>query len=549
MTTPSPRLRLAVALALTSSLPAWAQTAPPDAGRVLQQLAPPLEAPKPSPSLRIEAPVPATIAPGGAQVTVQTVQITGNTVFTEAELQAVLGDVSGKSLDLAGLRSLANRLGDHYRAAGYPFAQAYVPAQTVSNGTLRIEVVEGAYGDVRARGEAELATAAQAFLDALRPGQVIANAPLERVTLLLSDQPGIGITPLVRPGKAFGTGDLEVTVEKVKPLDVDIGVDNQGNYYTGRNRAHLSLSANSPFMLGDQVVLRALATGTGMWFGNLGYNLPLGASGLRAQVGYAHTYYELGKDFSSLQGTGTANVASAGLSYPLLRSQRSNLSLSVQALHKSLHDNQGAAGTFSDKSSNSLPVSLSFDHRDAWSGLTYGSLTGTVGHLSLDPTLAATDASTARTRGGFTKLNLDLARLQTLSGALSAFGRLSTQWADKNLDSSEGFGLGGASGVRAYPEGEAFGDAGWLAQLELRYASGDFTPYAFYDAGQVKINAKPWASGSNKRSIGGPGVGVRYSHAGWSVNAAAAWRTQGGKPESDRRDFHSALWVSVGYHY
>lgn len=549
MTIPSPRLRSAVALALASSLPVWAQTAPPDAGRVLQQMAPPLEAPKPSPTLRIEAPAPATTAPGGAQVTVRTVQITGNTVFTEVELQAVLGDVSGKSLDLAGLRNLANRLSDHYHVAGYPFARAYLPAQTVSDGTLRIEVVEGAYGEVRAQGEAQLATAAQAFLDMLRPGQVIANAPLERATLLLSDQPGIGITPLVRPGSAFGTGDLEVTVEKVKPLDVDIGVDNQGNYYTGRNRAHLSLSANSPLMLGDQVVLRALATGTGMWFGNLGYNLPLGASGLRAQVGYAHTYYELGKDFSSLQGTGTANVTSAGLSYPLLRSQRSNLSLSVQALHKSLHDNQGAAGTFSDKSSNSLPVSLSFDHRDAWSGMTYGSLTGTVGHLSLDPTLAATDASTARTRGGFTKLNLDLARLQSLSGALSAFGRLSTQWADKNLDSSEGFGLGGASGVRAYPEGEAFGDAGWLAQLELRYASGDFTPYTFYDAGQVKINAKPWASGSNKRRIGGPGVGMRYRHEGWSVNAAVAWRTQGGKPESDRRDFHSALWVSVGYHY
>jgi hemolysin activation/secretion protein len=483
------------------------------------------------------------------QVTVQTVQITGNTVFTEAELLAVLGDVSGKSLDLAGLRNLANQISDHYHAAGYPFARAYLPAQTVSNGTLRIEVVEGAYGEVRAQGEPALAAAAQAFLDSLRPGQVIANAPLERATLLLSDQPGIGVTPLIRPGRAFGTGDLDVTVEKVKPLDVDVGVDNQGNYYTGRNRAHLSLNANSPLMLGDQVVLRALATGTGMWFGNLGYNLPLGTSGLRGQVGYAHTYYELGKDFRSLQGTGTANVTNAGLSYPLLRSQRSNLGLSVQVLHKTLHDNQGAAGTSSGKSSNSLPVSLSFDHRDGWSGITYGSLTGTVGRLSLDPTLTATDASTARTRGGFSKLNLDLARSQAVGGPISAFGRLSAQWADKNLDSSEGFGLGGATGVRAYPEGEAFGDAGWLAQLELRYASGDFSPYAFYDAGHVKINAKPWASGSNTRHIGGPGVGLRYRHEGWSVDAAAAWRTQGGKPESDRREFHSALWVSVGYHY
>lgn len=57
----------------------------------------------------------------------QSVSIGGNTVFTEAELLAVLGDYAGKSYDLAALTALAERISAHYRNAGYPFARAYLP--------------------------------------------------------------------------------------------------------------------------------------------------------------------------------------------------------------------------------------------------------------------------------------------------------------------------------------------------------------------------------------------------------------------------------------
>ena len=50
--------------------------------------------------------------------------------------------------------------------------------------------------------------------------------------------------------------------------------------------------------MGDQLSLRSLYTEEGMWYGSLDYSLPLGGSGLRGKVGYAHTYYELGKEFA-----------------------------------------------------------------------------------------------------------------------------------------------------------------------------------------------------------------------------------------------------------
>ena len=46
-----------------------------------------------------------------------------------------------------------------------------------------------------------------------------------------------------------------------------------------------------------------------------------------------------------------------------------------------------------------------------------------------------------------------------------------SQLASKDLDGSEQFVLGGANGVRAYPQGEASGDSGYQATAELRYAT------------------------------------------------------------------------------
>ena len=85
---------------------------------------------------------------------------------------------------------------------------------------------------------------------------------------------------------------------------------------------------------------------------------------------------------------------------------------------------------------------------------------------------------------------------------MSIYVHANAQHANQNLDSSERFGLGGAQGVRAYPSGEGYGDEGALLQTELRIRAGYFTPYGFYDAGWVRLNANPWTDGPNHRDLG-----------------------------------------------
>lgn len=547
-TTRPRQLVLALAALLPAAAPAWAQQIP-NAGRILQEQAPEPQPPAPSPSLNLDSPIPGTAAPGGAQARVSRIDLTGNHAYTQEQLLALLGSYQDKTYDLAGMQELANTLTRYYRDAGYPFARVYLPAQGLENGVLRLQVVEGRYGQVKAEGDAALAAKAQAYLDPLKTGGVIESAPLERAALLLSDLPGVTVSPIVRPGQEMGTGDLAVQVERGDRVNGSVGLDNQGNRYTGQYRANAALAINSPFMLGDQITLRAQRTSENLNYGDVGYSAPLGSSGLRGRIGYGYTGYELGKEFSDLDAHGSARVASVGLSYPLIRSQSRNLTIGVDFLHKKLRDDYRAAGIVQDKFSNSVPIAAQFDVRDSLGGggLTYGALSWTPGTLKLDGKLAAGDSLSAQSAGHYSKLNLDIARLQSVSSRWTVFGRFSGQWTNDNLDSSEDFGLGGPAGVRAYPVGEGYGDRGWLTQLEVRYAAGAVTPFAFYDAGRVQISAHPWQAGDNFRAVAGAGVGARVAVAGWRGEATVAWRTDGGAPQSDSKDHKPLFWISAQY--
>ena len=526
-----------------------AQTVP-DAGQILQQLKPPTVPPRENELRNIQTSVPSSLVlPGGPKVMLQAIHFVGNSVISEDTLQATLGNVTGKSFDLAGLRGLTTLIADLYHASGFPFARAVLPPQDLQYGVLYIKIIEGRYGLVQVQAE-KIEDAAQAapFLSNLMSGAVIETAALERASLLLNDLPGIKSAQVISPGAQVGTGDLTVQVSRDKRITGDVRLDNSGSRYTGQTRALANFNINSPFILGDQISISTLASDERLFQGSLSYSTPLGSSGLRGNVGYSYTSYVLAKEFASLYANGVAKATSVGLSYPLVRSQKRNLTLSGTYQVSYVQDNIDSTNTRTGKSSVSVPIALQFDNRDSagGGGITSGSVGWTLGNLKLDAAL-----DTYNTLGRFNKFNLDLMRLQPLPEGFSLMGRISLQGASKNLDSSEKMSLGGPGGVRAYPTGELSGDEGVLAQLELRYNAGIYEPYVFWDVGTIKDNAKPSSTATNnKRSLSGGGVGVRFQRNAWSGDIALAWRGTGGAPQSDTSsDPSSRVWAHLEYKF
>ena len=63
-------------------------------------------------------------------------------------LLALSARPAGPGTHLSQLHAAAARIGDFYQEKGYVLARAFLPAQEIQDGTVRIEVLEGRYGRI-----------------------------------------------------------------------------------------------------------------------------------------------------------------------------------------------------------------------------------------------------------------------------------------------------------------------------------------------------------------------------------------------------------------
>lgn len=520
------------------SLSVTAATAP-DAGQVQQGLdQQPLQL-GPRQSLPINLPdAPADpAADAGPRLQVNGFTLEGNSALGSEELLGLLADLPGKALSVGQLQAAANRITRRYREQGYPLARAYLPAQEIDGGVVKIAVLEGRYGQIRVDDSVGLGGSALAPLSSLKAGDAVQGQPLERSLLLLQDTPGVEVKSTLRPGASTGTTDLLVGLQKAPLVTGSVDMDNYGNRFVGQYRLGGTLNLNNPLNFGDRLSLRAMGSDQDQHYGRVAYQLPLGPWATQFGVAYSDMDYELGKDFDDLHAHGNARIASLYAIQPLVRSRDFSLFTQMQFDDKRLKDDIDLFDEKSDKHARVVTLTFNGNSRDdlLGGGLNSFALGWSQGSLTLDGAQAQrNDDATAGTRGRFHKLNPSLVRLQRLSDRFSLYTQLQGQWADGNLDSSEKLYLGGAYGVRAYPQGEASGDQGWLANVELRYALTEAWQLStFVDHGEVRLNKDAWTSDDNHRSLSGAGFGVLWAAHGWQVNTVAAWKLGNAEAESD----------------
>jgi hemolysin activation/secretion protein len=379
----------------------------------------------------------------------------------------------------------------------------------------------------------------------LTQGEVITETGLERPLLLINDLPTAQVISEIRPSRSVGAADLRVNVDKgSSPIDGYVDFDNQGSRFTGEFRTGGNLNVNTPLSWGDQFTFRGFRS-DGMWYARLAYLVPVTYYGTRLGVSYTAFDYELGKQFKPQQVNGEGEVGSVYAFHPFVRTRNTNAILQASYEEKRLTDNTGATGASEFRDIETTKLGLVGDWRDGIlsGGLNAYSTTYTRGWVTIDPTAtAAADAAGHKTAGTFHKFNVEARRLQRLSENANLLIAYVGQKASKNLTSSEKLSLGGPSGVRAYPVGEASGDSGHLVQLEARYIwpgfkvfEGDFTVFGFYDRGKIKANEEPIAGDiENIRNITGYGAGFSLGKEGnFSLRLSFAFRYGREEPKVD----------------
>jgi hemolysin activation/secretion protein len=529
----------------------------PTAGSQLQQLPPSSTPSQPLPKIRIEqatAP-PVTASTDTTRVMVRALRVTGASVFKEETLIAATGFQPGSQLGMTDLQVMAARITAFYRRHGYFVAQAYLPAQQVNQNVVSIAVSEGRYGNVTVRNSSNLSTPlAQNKLDGLNSGDPITIAPLENRLLLLSDEPGVRVSSTLAPGATPGTSDLLVDIAPGPRISGSVNADNAGNPYTGEYRVGATVNLNDPLGRGDVASLRVLTSGSGLRYGRASYQMQIDRFTVGAS--YSELTYRLGKQFSPLDAHGSAEVASVYGFYPLLRSRDTNLTAGLVYEDKTIQDKIGLFDSVSDRTAHVLSGQLYGNHRDDFGGggVTSFFVSLSAGSLDIEtPAIRAADAVTARSNGAYSKLWFNLTRTQRLTDLWSLGASFTGQLASKNLDPSEKMVLGGMDGVRAYPQGEGFGDQGYQVSLEARlllaglsnHVPGQVHLIGFVDNGHVTINKHPWYAGFNSETVSSGGVGMTWDDPGdFSVRTYYATKL-GSQRAISAPDRSGRFWIEL----
>jgi hemolysin activation/secretion protein len=501
---------------------------PPSAqpGRVEKRIAPPT-----APTERLQLTVPPAVESQrlpealrkkleANKFALKTVTLEGATAYSAEDLAFAYNDMVGKTISLLDARTIATRITTFYRNKGYILSQAVVPTQDVTDGTLKLRVIEGYISNVSYEGDIHNDTERSRLdgfasnIKALRPAKM---TELERYMLLMNDLPGQTITGLIRPSTTeFGAADLVLTVRR-RTLEASYTFDNRGSKYLGPWQHTFMAGANSIFNAYDHTQVRFMTVNPWkeLFLAEVQHDEILDSEGTKLTLTGAHTRTQPGDDLKIYKIVGESDLVSAKISHPFLRLRQQSLVARAQ-----FDVRNTAIDMFS------LP--LTRDRlRVLRAGATYNFLDTLQGSDSIDVQISqglnifsATDKGDDRSNpygdSQFTKVNFDVSRLQPLDDGFSILTSATGQYGFQALLSDEQFSFGGADYARAFDPAEALGDSGLGGKIEFRYDGivekpyfDSYQLYTSFDLQEAWKRGTPAGSDTASTSLASWSVGSR----------------------------------------
>ncbi|MEA3082774.1 MAG: hypothetical protein QOC89_471 [Paraburkholderia sp.] len=412
----------------------------------------------------------------------------------------------GKDTTIGDLIQVANGVTKLYQDRGYALSFAFIPAQTFEDGVVRVTVVEGYVSVVKVTGKAgAVEDKIRAIADHIVADRPLRRATFERYINLLGQLPGVKVAANAAPPQnTDGATTLELNVER-KPFDVSTGI----NFNQPGVQGLLTATENGLTSLGEQLSVSALLP---KGRDNVTYLaahavVPIGSDGLTGKIDASH-YRGNPVDNpglpSNIERTVINDKLSGSLSYPILLNNQQSLlgTATVYASHdEDRYHNQDTGAQLGFRSQVRV-MQLQADYTSAEPGQVRRASINVAkafdilgasksGDSNVPGTIVTNPASITFVRTGatFSQTNewpLKIGTAVSLTGQYSAV----------SLPTSEQISFGAQRFAQGYQPGEASGDSGWGAMLEINRAFTPgftylrtLTPYISFDMARVYLHA------------------------------------------------------------
>ena len=222
------------------------------------------------------------------KVPVKRVEVLGSTAFSKAELAKVMKPFTGKNLTFEQLLAIRTAITNFYTSKGYTTSGAFLPPQDLSNGAIKVQVIEGELERVQIKGLKHLKNSyVRSRLEAAAK-QPVNIRRLEAALQLLQQDPLLRrVQAELTAGTTPGRNVLVVNLKEAQPLSSALIVDNRETPGVGSLRKAAVLSHNNLLGLGDRLDAEfGLTQGVSSY--NLNYELPVNARDGTVNIRYSN---------------------------------------------------------------------------------------------------------------------------------------------------------------------------------------------------------------------------------------------------------------------
>ena len=448
-------------------------------------------------------------------------RVEGNSVLATELIERAVYPFVGEQRTAADVESARAALEAAYRSAGYGTVVVDTPEQRITDGVVMLQVLQAPVARLRVVGaqyysQGRILDKVPALAEGEVPNFKVVTAQLATVNRSADRR----VTPLLRPGKAPGTTEVDLTVEDKFPLHGSLELNNKSSPNTTESRLQASLRYDNLWQrehsISGQVQVSPEDTSEVKVFSG-SYTVPTG-NGLLV---FSYTR----SNSNTVAGVGSTTIFGRGSIYGLRSiwlldgTETLNHSITLSADYKDFQESVSVGGNAGFSTPiHYLPFGASYaatlaDKDGYWQ--TGGGLNFALrGVASRQPQF---DDKRYKAQNNFTILKLNLARTQNLPRGFTLYGSLEGQFSDQALISNEQFVAGGVDSVRGYLDATAVGDKAWRTSLELRTGNlvpkgagwlGALTAHTFFDGAWLRLkNSLP--AQRNRDTLTSVGFGLR----------------------------------------
>ncbi|MCK4743787.1 MAG: ShlB/FhaC/HecB family hemolysin secretion/activation protein [Sulfuriflexus sp.] len=513
------------------------------------------------------------------KIFVKKIELMGNTVFSDEELAKLTAPYTNKILTTVEIQEIRQKLTLYYINKGYINSGAILPDQKISDGIVKMTIIEGELTRIDVSGNTGLNTEYVSERLALGGVTPLNLKNLQKHLRFMQQNPLIKqVNAKLNPGSKPGESILNVLVEEKSPYSFATYINNYRSPSIGSLGLGIEATDRNLTGRGDTISL-ALTKSEGIESGAFSYSLPLNAQDTTFKIRYTRSQSGVIEEpFTVIDIASEAETIGVELTHPVVKTADTTVVLGIgfdkrksqsflldEPFSFSLGTDDGESRVtvmrlsqqYNKRSQNeaiSLRSVFSFGI-DAFDATVHDAadVTRVCGATATRDTCPDGDFSAWLGQASYVR------RFNALERSMNIILRANAQIASESLLPVEQFSIGGARTVRGYRENQLVRDNGVVASAELRIPviiGGDDTGKGGFPIQLVPFvdYGRSWNDGRTTPEpsvISSVGLGLLWNpDRRWSLEAYAAQNFHEIKNESDEYDLQDVgLHFQLSYRY